>query len=135
MSPLDHQLVTRKKQAILQDLEVLSEVSNLTLEEYLGDYDEQLKAERLLEKIIGRLIDINYHVLKEEYNVVPQNYFESFVKMGELGTVDTELARQISSGAGLRNILVHEYDEIDSKIVFHTIQNELEQIKSYLSQV
>lgn len=61
MTPLDRQLITRKAKLIEQDLEKLAQEKPKSLNEYLKSLDLQLKIERLLEKIVGRVIDINYH--------------------------------------------------------------------------
>ncbi len=42
---------------------------------------------------------------------------------------------RIASAAGLRNRIVHEYDEIDHDRVFEALGNALEDIPRYLSAV
>ena len=135
MSPLDQQLITRKSKLILEDLEKIKVFLDLQIEEYLNSYDHQLKSERLLEKIIGRLIDINYHILKENFKLVPTDYYNSFMDLGENDVIDNTLAQDLAQAAGMRNILAHEYDTIDSRLVFTAIEKLTKQVPEYLKQV
>lgn len=135
MSPLDTRLITRKARLIEQDLRMLKEEKPTSLSVYQESVDAQLKVERLLEKIIGRLIDINYHILSEVYKTVPKDYYESFILMGEKGEVGRQLAAKLAVSSGLRNVLAHEYDEIDHKQVYKSISIALKQIPLYLRRI
>jgi uncharacterized protein YutE (UPF0331/DUF86 family) len=135
MSPLDKQLVTRKIKLIEKDLIILNEEKPTSERSFLKDTKKQILVERLLERIVGRLIDINYHILSEEYSFVPQDYKESFVKIGAKGVVPIILAKEMSRSAGLRNVLAHEYDEIDYKKVYKSISLALNQLPKYLKYI
>ena len=129
---LDLELITRKKAMILEDLGKLKSFEKLSLKEYLNDFGIQLQVERLLERIIGRLLDINIHVLKEKKNLIPKDYRSSFLKMGQYGYADNDLARGLTKSVGLRNVLAHDYDEIDAKKVYESIKMGLNEVPRYL---
>ena len=135
MSPLDEHLIIRKVKLIEADIAILKTFSRLTEAQYLDSYEAQLQVERLLERITGRLIDINYHVLKEKYALIPNDYFDSFIRMGEKGETDKHSAQELARAAGLRNILAHEYDTIDHKQVYRAISQALSQIPHYLTAI
>ena len=135
MSNLDPQLINRKAQLILADLEELKKATLMSEGEYLNSYEDQLQIERLLEKIIGRIIDINYHILKEKYSMVPSDYYSSFIEMGRKNEIDDETVKNLSLSAGLRNILAHEYDTIDASLVYQSIPQILKYVPEYLKQV
>ncbi len=67
-------------------------------------------AERLLERIIGRMIDVNYHILTEHEGVPPKDFHESFTQLARVGVLPAELAHALAPAAGLRNRLAHEYN-------------------------
>lgn len=131
----DRNIITRKAVLIEKDLEKLREIKPSSLSQYLKDTDTQLKVERLLERIIGRLIDINYYILSEKYNLVPKDYYDSFILMSNKKEIESRLALKLAKSSGLRNILAHEYDEVDHKKVFESIKTALLQIPLYLKQV
>jgi hypothetical protein len=56
---VNRELVERKVSLILQDLEKLRELAQLDLSDYLADFKNEAVAERFLERIIGRMIDVN----------------------------------------------------------------------------
>lgn len=56
---------------------------------------------------------------------VPDSYFESFLELGSLHVMDGHLARSLAPSAGLRNRLVHEYDDIDDAIVYDSVKQAM----------
>ena len=51
-------------------------------------------------------------------------------RSAENKVIDMDFALKIAPSTGLRNILVHEYQKIDDKIVYHSLNN----IHQYYSQ-
>jgi len=60
---IDRDLVTRKLVLILRDLDTLATLSSRTVGDFVASSLDQAVAERLLDRIIGRMIDVNYHLL------------------------------------------------------------------------
>ena len=135
MSPLDEQLINRKAKLIEADLGMLQKYTRQSEETYIHSEEAQLSVERLLERMIGRLIDINYHVLKEKYSKLPIDYFDSFLEVAKQKVVKEDLALEVAKSTGLRNILAHEYDEIDNRKVYQAIKTALTQVPQYLQSV
>lgn len=131
----DKELIVRKIALISRDLDELKAISGKTLSEFLNDKIERFAAERLLERMIGRMIDINFHVLTDAGQAPPPDYFQSFMNLGELGTLPVDFARQIAPCAGLRNRLVHEYDEIEPGKLFDGLQAAVRDVPVYLGHI
>lgn len=53
----------------------------------------------------------------------------------DLGTYDRGFAEQIARSAGLRNILVHEYNDVDRKIAHGSIESCLRDYHRYIEYV
>ena len=135
MSKIDVELVKRKIDLLEDDLKNLDRFRALTFEEYSKNGDVKAIVERTLEKLTGRLIDINYHILREEYEILPKDYRSSFMEMGKNNVVTKELANEISGAASLRNALAHEYEEIDDGKVYESISMALTQVPKYLQKI
>lgn len=133
--PIDKRLVTRKIALKLEDLKDLEALSGLSQAEFLASKTHQLVAGRLLERIIGRMIDINYHLITERDTLPPKDFYESFVRLAPLGGTSRELAEELVPTAGLRNRLAHEYNEIDHRKVHEAIALILVQVPRYLEAV
>lgn len=132
---IDRELVTRKISLILKDLSSLTDLSRLTREAYLANPINEVLAERYLERMIGRMIDINYRLITETGNSPPKDYHESFQMLGTMGILKTKFARQIAFSAGLRNRIVHDYEEIDASTVYEALKDAIQQVPIYLDQV
>lgn len=132
---IDRELVTRKIVLISGDLEELRKLASSGVESYLADPYKEILAERFLERMVSRMIDINYHIITGSEKPPPKDYYDSFTELGKMGILDPKFAARIASSAGLRNRIVHEYDDIDPVKVFEAIQSALADLPIYLKAV
>ncbi len=133
--PIDKKLISRKITLINNDLKSLKALSKLSLKTYLSKADYEALAERYLERIIGRMIDINFHILSEKENEIPTDFYNSFIELGKKKYLPLKLADTMANSAGLRNRLAHEYDEIDAKKVFAAMGSCLKNVPKYLKNI
>lgn len=132
---IDAILVGRKALLITRDLADLAPLARESLADYLANFRDELVAERLLERIIGRMIDINYHLLTETDHPPPADYYASFTQLAALGVYDVEFGRRIAACTGLRNRIVHEYDEVDPRRVHEALGAAMHDVSAYLRAV
>jgi uncharacterized protein YutE (UPF0331/DUF86 family) len=132
---VDPELVTRKLLLIAADVDALGAIADRGLDAYLASRVDQAVVERYLERSIGRMIDVNYHLITGRGQPPPSDYHASFVRLGELGVLEPAFARAIARAAGLRNRLVHEYEAIDPAKVFGALLDARRDVPLYLEQV
>ena len=132
---IDRALVIRKINLILKDLKAIESFGRMSVDAYLADPVNEPAAERYLERIIGRMIDINYHIVTELGDPPPRDYYESFIALARSQVLQMDFARVIAQSAGLRNRIVHEYDEIDERKVFEALREALRDIPLYIEHV
>lgn len=127
------EFIQRKIKLIQEDLGKLEELASFSFKEIDKDPIRYSAAERYLERIVTRAIDINRHCLAEigKGNEVTRTYEDTFLRLADLGVYPLDFAQQIAPSAGLRNMLVHEYDGIDSRIVYDSIKTALVQYIRY----
>lgn len=110
----------------------------------LGPVDEaRLAAEPLValavERILTLLVDLafatNSHVAVGVLSRAPDTYAESFTLAGTAGMIDAELAAALRPSVGLRNVLVHDYLEVDRSVVVRAVPLAIAQYGSYVRQV
>jgi uncharacterized protein YutE (UPF0331/DUF86 family) len=87
--------------------------------------------ERLLELVVQVSVDILNHELAER-GVLPESYRDSFLEAGKRGLIPTVLAGDLALSAGLRNVLVHAYEEIDYEIVAASIDRALDDLTRFV---
>ncbi|WGV28621.1 type VII toxin-antitoxin system HepT family RNase toxin [Halotia branconii] len=121
MTKIDTVIVTTRLDFIARYLDNLKRFEQVNLDDYLVDFDTQLITERLLQLMAQAAIDINDHILSKLNPGKSETNFDSFISLGKYGVITPALARQIAPSSGLRNRLVHEYDEIDPQQVFNSI--------------
>jgi uncharacterized protein YutE (UPF0331/DUF86 family) len=85
--------------------------------------------------MIQAAIDINDHILSRLKPGNTITNFEAFIELGKYEIITPELAKQLAPSAGLRNRLVHEYDDIDPNQVFMAISFALQQYPLYVRQI
>ncbi|HEX5544880.1 MAG TPA: HepT-like ribonuclease domain-containing protein [Nitrospira sp.] len=129
---IDRRLITRKMSLILEDLAAMAKLSRLSRAQYLEDSTHETLAERYLERAIGRMIDINFHLITESGHAPPKDYF---TRLGTLGVMTADLAKKTAMAAGLRNRIVHEYDDIDPERVYEALPVTIRAIPAYLDHI
>jgi len=133
------EFVQRKLQLIAEDLERLVRFKDETLESLTADDLKLAAVERLLERIVMRAIDINEHLISElasgEGRTTRLTYRDTFLMLADVGVYPREFAEQIARSAGLRNILVHDYSDVDREIVHGSIKACLTDYHQYLEDL
>jgi len=132
---IDIELVRRKLSRLNMYLEKLKPISQKSFEEYSSEFYLKSSAERLIQLIVERAIDINNHVAVETNNRPPEDYSISFIRASEAGLISGDLAGKLKGSAGMRNILVHEYMDIDDEKVYNALFLAIKDYKEYLKQV
>jgi uncharacterized protein YutE (UPF0331/DUF86 family) len=132
---IDSVLISRKFKLIIEDLKALESMVNMKLDDYLIDRTVQAVAERYLERMIGRMIDVNFHILSETNNPPPPDYFRSFTELAKIRVLPPDFAKKIAHSAGLRNRLVHEYDEIEAEKIYQGVKAAVEDVPKYMDLV
>lgn len=122
MSPLEKDILRRKLAVIIECLRALVPIKEMEAGKYAGDIYKRKATERLLQEMIEAAIDINTHIIVSTGGPAPEDYFQSFIKLGEFGVIPVKLAKELAPSAGLRNRLVHEYDDIDNSIVLSAVK-------------
>jgi len=130
--------VKMKISLIGEEMERLKEFSGFSFQEIVTNFIRQATVERLLERIINRAIDINQHLIGEllpEEMQSPKSYKETFLKLAELGVYPKEFAESIAKSAGTRNILVHDYNNVDYSKIYSSVSDCLKDYHQYCDYI
>ncbi|MBI4050403.1 MAG: DUF86 domain-containing protein [Candidatus Doudnabacteria bacterium] len=130
---LNKDFVLRKIKLIQEDLARLEPLGRFSLAELTKDPVKYAATERLLERIVTRAIDVNRHLLAElgEGSETVRTYEDTFLALAGLSVYSREFAKKIAPSAGLRNILVHEYDNVDVEKIRISAGEALKQYAEY----
>ena len=132
----DNNLLLSKINSIQSDLEKLKGLQNYTFEQIVSDYIKHKALERITEVIINEAVDINQHIIANSNNKdFSFDYKKSFTILGDMKILPSEFAQKISLSVGLRNILVHQYRDLDEKIFFDSIPDCISQYTEYCQYI
>jgi len=96
----------------------LEEIIIKTSDDLETDIDLQLKGERIFE-IFGQIIlDICTHIIAHSKETPPQTYSDCMKKLGKLDVITLQTAEKTTSLVKMRNIIVHQYDNINYHLLF-----------------
>ncbi|MDD4802551.1 MAG: DUF86 domain-containing protein [Syntrophomonas sp.] len=115
--------------------EELKNFSAISLEEYKCNSVYRRAIERTMQLIVECATDINNMLLRMNGSKGASDYFNSFIDIAELNIIPVEFALEIAPSTGLRNILVHEYEEIDDAIVYRSIEMCLKHYLKYVALI
>ena len=83
----------------------------------------------LIENSIGKA----KHILKAANEPVPVSAYDAFDSLARIGNISSEQLESWNSAIGLRNQIVHEYMNIDMKVVLQLIsQKQYEFLTEFL---
>jgi len=86
---------------------------------------ERKGAERLLQTLVGACIGVSKHWLKQQNKVLPTDAYSVFKKLMELQLIPTEDALEWQRIIGMRNAIVHDYLNLDEKIIKTIVVNKM----------
>lgn len=133
---LDNAIICKKLGVLVKYYKEFQQLTgNLEVMDYINDVIRRRAVEREIQLIVECATDINNMILRKLKVGPAKDYFNSFIELGENNVLDMDFALKIAPSTGLRNILVHEYQEINDRIVFDSFSNVLLYYQQYIEKV
>lgn len=115
-------------------IEQLEATADAGLEAYLADESLRLLTERRLQLAIQACIDAGAQLVSELSARAPSDYADVFSSLADGGFLERHLARSLGEAAGQRNLLVHDYLDIDDRRVFASL-SRLDDLREFATVV
>ncbi len=128
------EVIRKRLQKLDEYLSILQKLTQYDEDHFVKDPEKYGSAERFLQLAIGCTLDMGSHVIAEEGLGVVDKYGDIPRILREKGFVAESLRDKWTRMIGLRNILVRAYVDVDRRIVYKAITEELDDI-SRLRQV
>ncbi len=113
MSPSDRQTIIRKLGYLQKNIDLLSAHVSLSPADLAADPLRRSAVERLLQTAIQSVIDCARLLVTIEDWRGLRDERDPFIILTERGVIDQDLQLRMIRAKGLRNILVHEYTEVN----------------------
>jgi uncharacterized protein YutE (UPF0331/DUF86 family) len=88
-----------------------------------------------LQRMAEQAIALANHVVKKKKLGLPKDSRESFELLARAGAIPAPLAKKLQGMVGFRNVLVHEYRELDLKIMADVIENRMDDLIEFTNLV
>jgi uncharacterized protein YutE (UPF0331/DUF86 family) len=88
-----------------------------------------------IQRACEQCIDLANHAIRALRLGLPKESRESFRLLAEGGIITPELAARMKRMVGFRNILVHEYQELDVGLLIDIIENRLDDLLEFMDCV
>lgn len=111
---------------MLEYVNFLEGYKGVSADELKNDIKKRSIVERNLHLASEVVIDVA-NLLNSEYRLPPAfDNKESILTLGEAGILEKEYAKDLSGLAPFRNVLVHDYLEVDYEVVVNVLNNKLD---------
>jgi uncharacterized protein YutE (UPF0331/DUF86 family) len=127
---VDAEVIDARLRELSHRLKRVAAKKPASLRRLIQDEDLQDIVTRNLELAIQACIDIAMH-LCGAYDVVPDSSGDAFTALADRNLIQRALAQRLRRAVGFRNVLVHEYVEVDWKIVQRAIEQDTTDLAAF----
>ncbi len=132
---LDPQAIGGKLRTMRRLLDELEGLGPVDAERFGREFATQLIVERIVSQVVDLAAGINAHVAAVELGAAPQDLRRSFAAAADAHLIDAALAERLAPSAGLRNILVHAYLDLDVARLVAAVPLAVDEYGEYIRQV
>lgn len=128
-------IVESKVSSIQKYLQILKGFRNYSQKQLEEDIYLKGSAERYLYLLTQSVLDLAESIIAFQDFRRPQTYSESFDILQEERLISLELTEKLVKMAKFRNIISHDYENLDFGIIYDVLQNHLQDIEEFLSVI
>jgi uncharacterized protein YutE (UPF0331/DUF86 family) len=132
---IDAAVVHERLRVIRELLDDLDGIGNLSAANLTTNRVQRHAVERIITQVVDLAVAINSHIAAVELSRGPATYRSSFEEAARAGALPADLADRLAPGAGLRNVLTHEYVAIDLERVAAAIPLVRAGFREYLAAI
>lgn len=128
----DGEVVQARLHLIEQLLDDLDAAGEVTAEKLTQDRMLRHAVERILSQVVDLAVSVNGHVAATMLRESPKDYRSSFGLAATAGVIDPGLADRLLPSVGMRNVLAHEYVDVDLDMVAAATRSASADYRAYV---
>lgn len=132
---LRKEVITERLKELDKILKELSKYENIKLEEIKASLSKRWIIERGLIACCNLIFDIADHILASHYSVYPATYEESLEKLHSNKVISNNLYKNMKGLGGFRNVLVHEYIDIDMEELLNNFRKSFRVFTQFINEI
>ncbi|MCD6559375.1 MAG: DUF86 domain-containing protein [Palaeococcus sp.] len=113
----------------------LGELSEIPESDFLSNKHYIASAKYNLLVAIESCIDMAYHIISRNRMRIPNDYGDTFRVLNESGLIDEDLTQRLITMAKFRNRLVHIYWDIDDRMIYKIIKEDVKDIEEFIERI
>jgi uncharacterized protein YutE (UPF0331/DUF86 family) len=122
-------VVAARLNKLQEYLQILREIQKFDIQRFKSDPFIRGTAERNLHLAIQCLLDIGNHIIADRGYRKPDTYAEIIEVLAEKGVVSQGLCQNMAGMAAFRNVLVHDYVNLDLNVVHKVLKGQLKYLE------
>lgn len=132
---VDRTVLAAKVAAVRDAVARIAEVLPATATEFGADRTAREIVTLNLFCALQDCIALATHWLADAGWDVPQSYGEVFASLGERNVIEPDLASRLRAAAGLRNLIAHQYGEIDYERLFSIASDQRADLLAFCEEL
>ncbi len=128
-------VIENKISSVRKYLGILERYKKYSREEIESSIDLRGALERYLYLVIQATIDLAEAVISYKNIRKPSTLSESFVILEEAGIIPSKLMESMVRMTGFRNVVAHDYEELDYDVVLDILHSNLPEIEEFSKKV
>ena len=132
---MEYNAVIHRKFALLDKylLQLQRELKDVDIEAFKNDWALQRMTERVLQVMVEVVIDIAERIIAQKNAGPTATAAEAIEKLVELRV--TKTTKPYTDMVRFRNLIIHQYEEIDPAIVFNIAKNQLDVFRQFRDEI
>jgi uncharacterized protein YutE (UPF0331/DUF86 family) len=132
---VDPDLLRRKVAQVLHHVARLRRHVSISPQDLRGNEDLYNGVLMDLQQAIQGCLDLALHACVDDKLGAPTSAAEAFALLVRAGYIDEALKVRLVGAAGLRNLIVHQYFEIDAGKILTVLRNDLGDLELFASRM
>lgn len=129
---VDMDLIQAKIDIIEQNLEVLGTMRKMSLQDFENSYRDVLASKHALQESIEACLDIANYIISVFGYRRPEDYKDMFRVLMENHIIKKEFFEKLEKMAKFRNLLVHRYEDIETRKLYQILKKDLGDIRRFV---
>lgn len=129
---VNKKLVEKKLDVINEYIQELAGIIESDTKEILKNKRNIRALERVFQLIVDEMLDINLHFIREMDLKSPDDFQNTFGILADNNILPDDFAEKIAPVVGLRNKLVHRYEEVKPRFFVEQVKKEYKDFVKYL---
>ena len=132
---IDKERIISYKLDIIESARKLEELISVNDDDFIKDEKAILAVRYLIIKVVEAMADIGKHLLAKIALKPVEEYGECFRELGKNKIIEENLSIKLIKLAGLRNLLIHRYWNIDDRKILHECRNGADNLYEFIKTV